>query len=266
MKQTAVNYDHSKNHHTTSAAEVILPHLLSLYSPRSILDVGCGKGTWLQVASKLGAPDLLGIDGIDLRDKGDFQADVKFRQVDFRHPWNLNRKFDLALCLEVAEHLPEASAASFISSITQHADTVVFSAAIPNQPGYEHINCQWPAYWQGLFNNRKFACYDLFRMKFWEDQRVDPWYRQNLFLASFAPEDAGHEPRLVSLIHPELYDQAIQYAVHAENERSKKETIDHFLTGKIGLRSQLQCAIAIPRGILNSILFKLRSFTDSSRT
>ena len=105
------------------------------------------------------------------------------RQADLSRPLNLARRFDLVLCLEVAEHLEPASAATIIDTLTAHGDRILFSAAAPGQPGMHHVNCQWPDYWQRLFNARGFACDGAVRWEIWRNGRIEPWYRQNLMMA-----------------------------------------------------------------------------------
>ena len=38
-----------------------------------------------------------------------------------------------------------------VATITKHGDAVLFSAAIPGQGGQDHLNEQWPEYWQKKF-------------------------------------------------------------------------------------------------------------------
>jgi hypothetical protein len=104
----------------------------------------------------------------------------------------------------VAEHLPEGSASVLVRSICAHADLVFFSAAAPGQQGQNHINCQWPKYWQGLFNDCGYVCDDSVRWNLWEVKEVEPWYRQNVFCATYSPDFAGTEVRIRSVIHPEM--------------------------------------------------------------
>jgi hypothetical protein len=119
-------------------------------------------------------------------------------------PVDLGRRFSAAICLEVAEHFEADSGKHLIQTLTKHADFVLFSAACPGQTGQHHVNCQWPAYWQELFNQCGYVCSDEVRWRIWEDSRVEPWYRQNLLIARRDPTQAGKEPRIRAVLHPEI--------------------------------------------------------------
>jgi SAM-dependent methyltransferase len=160
------------------SAEVIVPILYELVQPQSVVDVGCGVGAWLSVFKKHGASRTLGIDGDYVpRDQLLVEAH-EFSPVDLGSRFHLNETFDLAVCLEVAEHLPRGSARAFIDSITRLAPCVLFSAALPGQMGINHINLQWPDYWERLFHDAGFVSLDPIRPRIWQDTRVAWWYRQ----------------------------------------------------------------------------------------
>jgi len=188
-----------------------MPCLFDRRWPASMLDVGCGTGTWLHIARGFGVQDILGVDGVAMAASQLLIPPHTFRVVDLRTPWNLKRKFDVAVCLEVAEHLDARAGSLLVETLTAHADEIVFSAACPGQPGQHHVNCQWPVYWQQLFNRQGFACSDAIRWKIWNDADVDVWYRQNMFVAR-RDAAAGTEERLKAVIHPDF----LQHLVFAE--------------------------------------------------
>jgi SAM-dependent methyltransferase len=198
-----IEYDHSSNLHTLDTPRVALPLIFSQRKPKSLLDVGCGTGTWLNAALEFGISDLYGVDGIDCRDTLPIPA-TNFRQQDFTVCWELGRHFDAALCLEVGEHLEARYAATLVDTLTKHASLIVFSAACPGQPGQHHVNGQWPCYWQRLFNDHGFVCSDEVRWRLWNEDRIEAWYRQNIFVAQDDAQFAGKEPRICSVIHPAL--------------------------------------------------------------
>jgi SAM-dependent methyltransferase len=200
----SIDYNHSANRHTLDGPRAALPIIFAKEKPSSMLDVGCGTGTWLKAATEFDIPDVFGVDGVEIpSDKLHVPAN-NFKRLDFTRPWNLNKRFDAAICLEVAEHLDAAFAPILIDALAQHSDFILFSAACPGQGGQHHVNCQWPDYWQRLFNQRGFACFDEVRWHIWDDARIEPWYRQNIFLARHDAVSAGKEPRIKAVLHPEM--------------------------------------------------------------
>jgi len=219
-----IDYDHSRNLHTVRGAEAALAVFFKDWKPASLLDVGCGTGTWINAALEQGVRDVYGVDGVEIPEESLLFDRERFRNVDLTGPWNLGRRFDVALCLEVAEHLDEIYADGLIESLTRHSDTIVFSAACPGQLGQHHVNCQWPYYWQWIFNSKGFACSDPFRRLIWDMEEIEPWYRQNVFLARRSGE-AGSEPRVPSVKHPTMDHHSVSSAV-LSGERSMLERVE----------------------------------------
>ena len=165
----------------TSAVEIV-PHVVQLVSPSSVVDVGCGVGGWLAAFRDQGVKDFLGIDGKWVHLDDLLIAKDNFRRHDLSTPFNVERRFDLAISLEVAEHIPPASAPAFIDSLTRLSDVVLFSAAIPFQGGTNHFNEQWPPYWIEKFGALGFELFDVLRPRFWDHPTIRWWYAQNMLL------------------------------------------------------------------------------------
>lgn len=199
-----ITYNFHSNRHSLSGARHALAYLLSGNEFSSLLDVGAGVGNWLRAAREMGIDDVLGIDGIaaDLTDLHVEASRIKI--FDLREPVWLGRRFDVVLCLEVAEHLHEEWAATLVRTLCTHGEVIFFSGAVPGQHGEHHVNCRWPTYWQALFNERGFMCRDDVRPMIWNDSMIEPWYRQNIFSARFDPDNAGKESRIQHLIHPDM--------------------------------------------------------------
>lgn len=197
------------------AARVIVPLVLDFIRPTSVVDVGCGTGSWLAVLREFGVSEAVGLDG-DYVDRRLLEIPKdQFIPVDLSMPFRLGRTFDLAVCVEVAEHLPPSAAEGFVRSLTQLAPVLLFSAAIPFQGGTNHLNEQWPDYWASLFRLHDFLPIDCIRSRIWNHKDVDYWYVQNpLFFASttlihsdpvLRREYERTNLQQLSIVHPRQY-------------------------------------------------------------
>lgn len=165
------------------SASVVVPLLLRHLSDiRSVIDFGCGAGVWLAEFSLCGVPRVTGLDIGHGTEKYLFIPRESFRVEDLSHPILGVERHDLAISIEVAEHLPELAAEVFIANVTSASDLVMFSAAAPLQAGHDHVNEHYPSYWIQLFRKKGFRCFDVIRPLIWTDKRIDWWYRQNLLL------------------------------------------------------------------------------------
>lgn len=160
---------------------------------------------------ELGITDCLGIDGRYV-DPSTLMFDrTHFMAHDLTVPLDIARSYDLAISMEVAEHLPESAADLFVQSLCSLSDAALFSAAVPGQGGNNHINEQWPDYWGRKFSQQGFRMVDCIRASIWDDDSVAPWYRQNTFLCLRFPQKYSNvlphlDRPLLRLIHPSLHN------------------------------------------------------------
>ena len=200
------------------SAQQVVPLVVELVQPSSLVDVGCGDGTWLSVFTEQGVQDVIGVDGSYV-DTNLLQIPSKhFVSHDLTMPLTpvVSRKFDLVVSLEVGEHLPADNAEGFVATLTSLGPIVLFSAAVPNQGGTQHLNEQWPDYWASLFRQHGYVAVDCIRRRIWKNQRVQWYYRQNILLFvkqeyqansdTLRREIETRNEDMLSVVHPDAYD------------------------------------------------------------
>jgi SAM-dependent methyltransferase len=196
------------------SAEEIVPVLISYLNPQSVVDVGCGIGTWLKAFNAKGVVDYLGIDGNWVEESMLVIPPDRFKSMDLTNPPPLGRQFSLAVSVEVAEHLPPEQGEPFVRFLTSLAPAVAFSAAIPGQGGTNHLNEQWQGYWASLFAKQGYCYFDVIRPRVWDKTNVCAWYAQNLLLyvredeakKNHALQAALEDPqRLLDVVNPRFF-------------------------------------------------------------
>lgn len=191
---------------TRLAARRILKILRDQLGPfESVVDIGCGVGTWLSVAEELGAKCTRGIDGpwattLPYKASGTFQIDT----IDLEKEWKIKGNYRLGISLEVAEHLTEQAGARLIKNLCATCDVILFSAAIPGQGGVGHINEQWPLYWQEQFETCGMDFIDVIRPIIIGESSIPVWYRQNCII--FAKNSIADE------YYRKMHDSRKKYA------------------------------------------------------
>lgn len=199
----------------------LVSELLAPRIPLSVVDIGCGDGSWLAEAMReFNTNDIVGVDGGYVSRSGALRIPQSaFLACDLATqvreiPGRLGRRFDLATSLEVAEHLPAGAADHLVDALVQLAPVVLFSAAIPGQGGDSHVNEQWPDAWVRRFAGRGFRPVDELRFRIWNLSEVEFWYKQNLLL--FASEEGLEQRSLLSTFAAETGRRGVPALVHPD--------------------------------------------------
>jgi len=228
------------------SAMAVLGHLFKYYTPTSMLDIGCGRGAWLASAERLGVETLHGLDGSWVKSDELMSSNIIYSPVDMEESIVINMKYDLAISVEVAEHLTEKAARKFVEALCAASDVVLFSAAVKCQGGENHVNEQRQSYWVALFAENGYRCIDFIRPLVWNNSEVCPWYRQNtLIYVNQTREDlvdifgkSADEP-LIDVIHPEMFENRVLSYRKREGDPTFRYCVGimkSFLLSKIGWR------------------------------
>lgn len=127
------------------SAELVASAIYRVFGPKSLADLGCGCGVYGSLFGAKGVK-VLSLDGVLPPPASSFPVEMIKRDLTlpFENTWG---RFDLALCLEVAEHIPEEFTDIFLKNITAFAGRLVMSAAPPGQGGHHHVNERPRRYW-----------------------------------------------------------------------------------------------------------------------
>jgi len=217
------------------SAEAVVPELVRILKPRSMVDVGSGNGFWTKAFLDNGVTDAVAVDGPWVEKSSLKVPPQDFVVRDLSQPLHMDRTFDLVLCLETAEHLRPERADGFVQELTALAPLIVFSAAIPCQGGTMHYNEEWQDYWSQKFTAQGFVAVDMLRPLFWNNARISGMYRQNMVLyvrkdrletlgdevkkaPVFSPTSAGSVYRMV---HPVVYENGVHDAAYESRWQTK---------------------------------------------
>jgi hypothetical protein len=173
-------------------------------SDLSVVDWGCGQGAWLRAFKEDGFK-VKGFDGEYVDRSRLLIDDAEFGSINFDSLDPVEGKWDLAVSLEVAEHVHPNNADAYVAQVAGSADHLLFSAAIPGQGGVGHLNEQWPDYWVEKFQSHGFKYVsDFIRKLTWDNSDVEPWYKQNILFLS--KKDYQLPQGWNSVVHPIVWN------------------------------------------------------------
>ena len=181
------NFFHNTIKLESDSAKAFVDIILEHFSPKSIIDIGCGAGIYLFEFKKKGIKNVFGIDGSEHAKSSFLLSKNKLEIFDLAKEYKADKKYDLCLCIEVAEHLREEDADTLIKTIIKSSDLVIFTAAVPGQGprSIDHINEQPHKYWIDKFSQNNYCFLDdltkEMRLKM-ERKRVVWWIVNNLMI------------------------------------------------------------------------------------
>jgi cyclopropane fatty-acyl-phospholipid synthase-like methyltransferase len=160
--------------------------------PTTVIDVGCGTGALLAALRERGCR-VCGLEYAEAALVHCRARQLEVEKFDLENDdYREDRRFDVAISMEVAEHLPEEAADRYVDLLTRLAPVIVFSAASPGQGGTDHVNEQPPPYWINKFHKRGFAHAREQSQRWRNDWNtasdVESWYYENLMIFRWAPE------------------------------------------------------------------------------
>ena len=147
--------DHVKNYHL----------LLTGRAMHSVLEAGCAGGWYTKEFLDQGM-DVMALEGSSFGMERTLQRGVPACHVlkhDLRRELQLHKKFDVACCTEVAEHIEPPFSSQLIKTLTDHSDVIWFSFEAPdtNMAHYHHCNEQPAKFWVNIFDFYGFQAHKL---------------------------------------------------------------------------------------------------------
>ncbi|GAB3313424.1 hypothetical protein GCM10027355_05740 [Haloplanus salinarum] len=192
------NFIYSENYYSKrkkdpwrTDAENISRAIRQYFAPDCVIDFGCAIGAHLELFYENGI-NIKGIEGNSDAFDHAVVPEEYLEQHDLRDRYDTEKEYDLVLCFELAEHLPERYADTLVDTLADAGKTIVMTAATPGQGGTHHVNEQPREYWYKKFESRGFE-YDPDAVENLRDMiEVDrsTWVYENLMVFV----DAGSDP------------------------------------------------------------------------
>jgi 2-polyprenyl-3-methyl-5-hydroxy-6-metoxy-1,4-benzoquinol methylase len=151
----------------------------SIYEPKSIADIGCGNGRYCSVFKAFGWKLVDGYEGT--KGISDLGVYSNITEIDLTKQLDAPRKYDLVICLEVAEHIPRKYEQVFIDNLCKFIKKdLVISWARKGQPSASgHFNTRNKDYVILKFNEKGLNV-DREKTEFLERHSSFDWFKNNI--------------------------------------------------------------------------------------
>lgn len=146
---------------------------------KNVVDFGCGLGDY----TKSFIANNINCEAYDGNPNTSELTNGVGKVLDLSKDFELQKKFDCVLSLEVGEHIPKEYEQVFINNICNHTNNLlIISWAIIGQGGDGHVNCQNNDYVINEIENRGFR-YDLENsILLRESISTAPWFRNTIMV------------------------------------------------------------------------------------
>lgn len=142
------SYD-AGNPHWRQLFEGFAEAIVAELAPSTSLDLGCGPGLLVEALRRRGV-DARGVDISEHAIEHAAEGARDFCRVgSVTDP--IEGTFDLIVCIEVLEHVPQEYADGAVAQMASHARHVLFSSSPDDFKDPSHTNVQPTDYWIGLF-------------------------------------------------------------------------------------------------------------------
>ncbi|MBS0620863.1 MAG: methyltransferase domain-containing protein [Verrucomicrobia bacterium] len=103
----------------------------------SLVDFGCGMGDYTKALEAHG----FSCEAYDGNPATPLLTAGLGKTLDLAEPFDLHKRFDWVLCLEVGEHIPKAHETTLLENLIRHSEKgILLSWALPGQGGVGHVN------------------------------------------------------------------------------------------------------------------------------
>ena len=181
-KDSKIKFLQKNNYIKEQSSNVVVNVLFEIFKPKNVVDVGCGTGLILKFFKDKGV-NISGYEGewinkelIEVNIPSSSISIIDFENIKIQN----SSQNDLCVCLEVAEHVSIDQAENFVKFLIAHSSVIIFSAAVPNQGGFNHINEQWSDFWDNIFGKLGYIKFDILRPILWDQELVTWPYKQNM--------------------------------------------------------------------------------------
>jgi SAM-dependent methyltransferase len=210
--------------------EGFIRSVVEVCQPSTVLDLGCGQGyfvKWLRDEKV----EAWGVEGENLGSL--FRAPGYQIQQDLSQSFDLGKTYDLVMCTEVVEHIPEIYEDVVFDNIAHHTHRyLVFSGATPGQGGTGHINEKPETYWFACLVRRGFKLLHAASVQTRLSSTLD-WYVKNISIWELQKSEEDRLEKVETI--------AAQYSYHLSQAVSERKMIQA-QQQVVDLRSQLHQA------------------------